>query len=154
MKKIHILILFIIIILFFFLFIMIGFSKPLSLEKIGEEAFPIRDLDTIMGMEYVLTIYPYVKDSSLTVSSHILESILHYKDPSLIHDFFIRISIHNQSKYDYLLKSIRIIDTHTNLLIEEVSYEKENNNIFRFHLSEDFFHSYHSSYKIQIELEK
>ncbi len=154
MSKLNIVVLVLIVILFSFLFFMIGFSEPLSLEKIGEEAIPIREDDTIIGMDYVITIYSYVNDNSIVISSHILDSVLHYKDPSSIHDFYIQLSIHNQSKHDYLLKNIRIKDNRSNVIIEELSYEEESNHVFKIFLPEDFFNHYYPTYKMQIELEK
>ena len=154
MNKIRISILLITIFLFFFLFFLVVFSKPLSLEKIGEEAIPIREDGIIIGMDYYITINKYMKDNSITISSHVLDSILHYKDPSLIHNFFIRLSIDNKSKYDYLLKNICILDNYSNIVIKKLSYKKDGKYSFIVFLPDTVFKSSDILYKIQIELEK
>ena len=154
MNKIRISILIITIFLFFFLFFLVVFSKPLSLEKIGEEAIPIREDGIIIGMDYYITINKYMKDNSITISSHVLDSILHYKDPSLIHNFFIRLSVNNKSNYDYLLKNIRILDNTSNVVLEELSYKKKEDNSFIVFLPDNIFNNSNSFYQFQIELEK
>lgn len=153
MKKVSISIVTIVVFLFSFLFYMIVFSKPLSMEKIEEEAIPIREDENMIGMDYYITINQYMKDNSIVISSHILDSIIHYKEPSLIHNFFVRLSINNQSKYDYLLKNIRVIDNSLNILIEDLSYQKENNT-FLFYIPDNYFKKFQSRYNIQIEIEK
>ena len=154
MNKIRISIFIIISFLFFFLFFLVVFSKPLSLEKIEEEAIPIREDGIIIGMDYYITINKYMKDDSITISSHVLDSILHYKEPSLIHNFFIRLSIDNKSKFDYLLKNIRIIDNYSNIVLEELSYKKDGKNSFIVFLPDTIFKKSDILYKIQIEIEK
>ena len=133
----------------------IGFFYRPREDLIEEEAFPIREEDTITGMDYVITIGEKEKDKSFVISSHILDSILHYKEKDNIDNFLIRLKIENKSSSDYLLKSIRIIDDYNHTFVEDVSYRKDNDiNQFSFQLSKNFFDRYQSFYKIQIELEK
>lgn len=153
MKKVSISIITFVVFLFCFLLYMIIFSTPLSMEKIEEEAIPIREDEKIIGMDYYITINPYMKDNSIVISSRILDSVVHYKEPSLVHDFFVRLSINNQSKYDYLLKNIRIIDDSLNAFIEDLSYQKDNNT-FLFYIPDHYLQQFKSCYNIQIEIEK
>ena len=155
MRKYRDIILIIVTFLCMFGFIIYEMNQAKYYSYIDEEATPIREDGVITGMLYEIRLGERVDDSSLTISSHILDSIAHYKDTSTIDKFKVELRIDNQSEYSYLLKNIQVIDQDTNQFIQNISYSKNgNSNSFVFQLKRDFFETYKSPYRIRIELEK
>ena len=138
------------------LFMTTGFGSFYEFEnkdRITEEAIPIREEEIITGLNYHITIGKNVQDSSLVISSKILDSIVHYKDTHMIEDFTIHLIIHNQTENSYLLKKIYIIDSSTNIVKKDISYVMKNNE-FLFHLDSFYFKEYKKEDQVFIELEK
>jgi len=140
------------------LLIFVGFSFFYSSNSIlptEEEAVPIREYDTITGLEYYVTIHSSQTNPSFTVTSHILESIFHYKSIDTIDDFEIHLIIDNKSLSNYLLEGIKIIDKRNHDVIEKVSYQKDSSsNSFSFLLPKSFFEKYQSYYSIEIDFSR
>lgn len=141
-----------IIILFSLLFLLFLFlQKPTHYsDSIIEEAIPIREEENITGIEYHIQIGKKVKDASLDINTHILDSIYHYKDISLIDQFTVKIIMKNQSKYPYLLKKIELLSHERR---EDVSYQLQGNDIV-LHLNHDFFMNYQKNDRIILSLVK
>ena len=120
--------------LFFLFFYSISqFLHPTtSLEEnlsLSEEAFPIREDEVIIGMDYVITI-PSKSSGEILLSSQILDSIFHYKSIESIQDFFIRIQVNRK---DYSLVKVFIDDPR-----QELSFQKTNF-LYRISFPKDFF---------------
>lgn len=138
--------------LVFSFFLLLLFYHPSHGKgKIEEEVFPIREGDVIHGFQYVLSIEKEVNDSRLTLSTHILDSILHYKSLEDIDEVCVYLKIMNASPYTYLLQRIYLLDSSNQLFLQNISYDKDKKCYL---LTKSFFESYQSSYKIQIELAK
>lgn len=144
--------------LFLFTFFFLCSSIFLSLTHfshgkgmIEEEVLPIRDGDTISGFQYVLSIEKEVNDSRITLSTHILDSILHYKDLNNIDEICLYLKIENATPYTYLLQRIYLLDSTNHLFLQNIFYDEEKE---CFLLTRDFFSSYQSSYRIQMEFAK
>jgi len=146
---------YIILVLLVLLILGVDFYQAKGKEEVMEEAIPIRENEVITGLEYRITIEEQVKENSFTISTHILDSILHYKNLNTIQEFFICLKIDNQSKNQYFIKSIYVIDADSNVFIQNIDYEDDTSfNQFSFLLDQEFFQTYESKYKIQIEFEK
>ena len=138
--------------LFLFFFLILLFYHPSQGKgKIEEEVFTIREKDVIHGFQYVLSIEKEVNDSRMTLSTHILDSILHYKSLDDIDEVCIYLKIINDSPYTYLLQRIYLLDSSNQLFLQNIPYDKDKKCYL---LTKAFFESYRSSYKIQIELAK
>ena len=146
--------LFLFLVAFTILFMTTGFGlfyQPIYEEKIKEEAIPIRTEEVTTGLTYILTIGKQVQDKKLVLSTHILDSILHYKEIPTINHFLIQLKIENHTISAYLLKNISIIDSTTNVVIEDISYKKKkNSNTFSFYLNQSFFQNYKKEYILYI----
>ncbi len=148
-------ILWMILIIVVFISSSIFFHEAKGKERIEEEAIPIRENEIIIGMNYTITIGEFVRETSFTISTHILDSIVHYKDLDTIDDFFIQLVMDDQSSSHYKVKNIYVIDTSIQLFVEDISYSKgEKDDCFFLFFTKDFFEHYRSNYQIQIELEK
>ena len=141
-------------IIFSFLFV-VGFFHSSSLAEIEEEAFPIWEEDRIIGLNYKITIGKSIKDKRVTITTHVLDSIYHYKDVKTIDQFSVYFIIDNKAKYSYSLKDIYIVDTSTNIVIENIPYSRSNvDNRFYFLLTKKSFQKYNKKYCIQVVLER
>ena len=129
------------------------FYQPEGYEKVEEEAIPIRENEVIIGMDYRVHIKEYVNDSVIVLSSHILDSIVHYMELDSIDHFLIRLKIESFHSA-YSLKDIYIIDSITHVVIEKIFYEFDGNDSVIFFLGKNYFQKYESSNRIQIELKK
>lgn len=149
--------LFLFLVAFALLFMTTGFGlfyQPTYEENIKEEAIPIRTAEVTTGLSYTITIGKRVQDKTIVLSSHILDSVLHYQDISMINHFFVQLEIKNYTSSSYLLKNISIVDTTTNVVIEDIPYVDNQNNVFSFYLEQSFFQKYKKEYVAFIELEK
>ena len=120
-------------------------------EILSEEANPIREKEVIIGMEYTLTMRG---DTSMILSSHILDSIVHFKDLETIDTFLVRLVIDSPPSCLFTVKDIYVIDTMTNVFIRDIPYFYEEKEYVVFTLEKEFFQVYRPEYQIQIELEK
>ncbi len=96
-------------ILLFSCFFLTGcFSKTMAMPKdILEEAIPIRENDRIVGMNYMITI---PKDYPLKnrISTHIVDSIVHYKDLDNLESFPVSVLLKNEMDDDFELVEVSI----------------------------------------------
>ena len=139
-----------------FLLAGVGFFQYTSIEEeIEEEAFPIWEEDHIIGLNYEITMGKNIDNQIITVTTHILDSIYHYKDIQEIEQFLVNFVIHNHTKYSYFLKDVYVIDTVTNMVMADISYSKGSmNNHFQFSLTRKNFQNYDEKYRIQVVLER
>lgn len=146
---------FLIISSFFVLFLILGgntFQQSFSSqEEVFEEAIPIRQETIMTGLRYIVKVDQKVRDSSLTISSHILDSILHYMEIEMIDQFMVQLEITASS---YQLKNLSVVDTLTNVVVEDISYFEREKGVFVFELNSSFFKHYQKEYVIFINLEK
>lgn len=134
------------------LVLIINSSK--DIRSIGEEANPIREGDSIVGMNYVITIGDDVKKNELDINTSIISSVLHYKDINSINDFFIDLKINNKSKYNYLIKNIVITDRY-GVINKKVKYKKnKKKNYISINLNKDDLYQFTNNNSIRIELKK
>ena len=134
------------------LVLIINSSK--DVRSIGEEANPIREGDSIVGMNYVITIGDDVKKNELDINTSIISSVLHYKDINSINDFFIDLKINNKSKYNYLIKNIVITDRY-GVINKKVKYKKnKKKNYISINLNKDDLYQFTNNNSIRIELKK
>ena len=138
--------------LLFSLFLQNTFYESNGKEKITEEANPIRKDDVIIGLEYNITIQKEAQDDKIIFSTHILDSILHYKSMENIESFLIDLKIENNSNNSYLLKKISLMNT-IDFMEEDISYVNTLEGV-SFILSKDVFYKFYLDYQIQIELDK
>lgn len=143
---------FYIIILLLILLFFYSNNKTTS-SLISEEANPIRDVETIKGMDYTITINERERKNNIKLFTEILSSIYHYKDINSIDSFYINLKIDNKTNYNYLIKSIKIIDRGDNSLKRNISYDETNEEV-KFNLLKEDFINYNSNNYIEIELEK
>ena len=136
---------------FFPLFLLFSYSYYEKDDfEIQEEATPIRQGDTITGLRYVITIPESADSSSISFSSWIIDSVLHYKDVHSIDSFFIEVVIDNHSSCPYVFDRIALVSL-DNTWIEDISYEKREKSIV-LSFTKDFFLQYGTNSKIQIAL--
>ena len=115
-----------------------------------EEASPIREEDKMVGMNYTITLDKYIKKNNLSIDTSIISSINHYKDINTIDNFYVDLKIDNKSKYDYVLKSIIIINK--NKTSKKIKYKRnKRKNIYFIKLKKEYLDN--NSY-IKLELEK
>ena len=134
-------------VLILFLFL----EKPSNASDfISEEAIPIREEDIITGIEYHIQIGKRVKNATLDINTHILDSIFHYKDISTIEHFTVKIIMDNKSKHPYLLKRIELFSQGKK---ENISYQRKGNDIV-LNLNQSFFMNYHKNDMIILLLVK
>lgn len=141
------------IIIFFSLLLLLFLflEKPTSRsDYISEEVVPIREEDIITGIEYHIQIGKRVKNASLDINTHILDSIYHYKDISTIEKFTVKIIMDNQSKYTYLLKKIELLCQGKR---EDISYQLQGKDIILY-LNQSYFKNYHKDDMIILLLVK
>lgn len=138
------------VIVFIFL-ILLSISSSRELYDISEEASPIREGDSIVGMDYVVTIGKDVKREDINISTSIISSILHYKDIDTINDFYVDLKINNKSRGRYLLKNIMMV-SNGGLVNRNIKYKK-NNNYISIRLSKKDLLDYNNSF-IKLELKK
>lgn len=141
------------IIIFFSLLLLlfVFLEKPSNINSsISEEAIPIREENIITGIEYHIQIGKRVRNTTLDINTHILDSIYHYKDISTIELFTVKIIMDNQSKYPYLLKKIELLSQGKK---EDISYQLQGNDIV-LHLNHSFFMNYHKNDMIILLLVK
>ena len=89
----------------FIIFLMSFFFKDNTSLKIEEEAQPIRNYNTIVGMSYSIS-FSNARDKVL-LKPKVIESIYHYKE-SISLPFVINIIIYNKTKKDYVLREVDI----------------------------------------------
>ena len=89
----------------FVIFLLSFFFKDNTSLKIEEEAQPIRNYNTIVGMSYSIS-FSNASDKIL-LKSKVIESIYHYKE-SISLPFVINIIIYNKTKKDYVLREVDI----------------------------------------------
>ena len=145
-------VLYITLVLGFIFLILLVISSSRELYSISEEASPIREGDSIVGMDYVVTIGEDVKRDDINIATSIMSSILHYKDISTIDDFYVDLKIDNKSNKNYLLKNI-ILVSNGGLINKKVKYKK-NKNFISIKLKRDDFINYNGNSFIKLELEK
>ena len=121
-------------------------------EKLIEEANPIREDGIITGLEYTITIQEETDDDKIIFSTHILDSILHYKSIENIESFSIDLKIENNSNNSYSLKKISLVNT-INFIEEDILYVNTLEGI-SFVLSKDVFERFYLDYEIKIEFDK
>ena len=112
-----------------------------------EEANPIREYDTINGMNYDITLNDN-RNSNIKIYSSILSSIYHYKDINNINNFFVNLNINSNS--NYLVENISIIDKSSKKLIKKINYNTSDDTI-SFDLNKNDFNN---NYDIMIILKK
>lgn len=78
-------------------------------NDIDEEVSPIRENERIIGFNYYI-ILPKNYDCSKKLKTHIIDSISHYTDISLVQELYISVTINNQSKESYQLKDVYLKD--------------------------------------------
>ena len=141
------------IIIFFSLLLLLFLflEKPTNRsDYISEEVIPIREEDIITGIEYHIQIGKRVKNATLDINTHILDSIYHYKDISTIERFTVKIIMDNQSKYTYLLKKIELLSQGKR---EDISYQLQGKDIILY-LNQSYFKNYHKNDMIILLLVK
>ena len=141
------------IIIFFSLLLLlfIFLEKPtIRSNYISEEVIPIREEDIITGIEYHIQIGKRVRNATLDINTHILDSIYHYKDISTIEKFTVKIIMDNQSKYSYLLKKIELLSQGKR---EDISYQLQGKDIILY-LNQSYFKNYHKDDMIILLLVK
>ena len=141
------------IIIFFplLLLLFLFLEKPTNRsDYISEEVIPIREEDIITGIEYHIQIGKRVKNATLDINTHILDSIYHYKDISTIERFTVKIIMDNQSKYTYLLKKIELLSQGKR---EDISYQLQGKDIILY-LNQSYFKNYHKNDMIILLLVK
>lgn len=141
------------IIIFFSLLLLLFLflEKPTNRsDYISEEVIPIREEDIITGIEYHIQIGKRVRNASLDINTHILDSIYHYKDISTIEKFTVKIIMDNQSKYTYLLKKIELLSQGKR---EDISYQLQGKDIILY-LNQSYFKNYHKNDMIILLLVK
>lgn len=138
------------VVLFFFLLNHNFVYQSSSKEKIEEEVIPIRSGAVITEFKYYITIQKEVKDEKLILSTHILESIFHYKNIESIGTIQIYVVIKSHSSY--YIDRIYLMDQNINLFIQDMDYQKKDG--YYFLLTKEFFQMYQPSYEIQIDLKK
>lgn len=141
------------IIIFFSLLLLlfIFLEKPSNINSsISEEVIPIREEDIITGIEYHIQIGKRVRNATLDINTHILDSIYHYKDISTIEKFMVKIIMDNQSKYSYLLKKIELLSQGKR---EDISYQLQGKDIILY-LNQSYFKNYHKDDMIILLLVK
>jgi len=143
---------FYIIILLLVLLFFYSNSKSSS-NLISEEANPIRNKEIIEGMDYTITIDEKEKNNNIKIYTAILSSIYHFKDINNIDEFYVDLKIDNQTRYNYILKNIKIVDRIDNSLKHIVSYDELLEKV-RINLKKEDFINYNKNYDIEIELEK
>ena len=144
-------VIYITVVLGFIFLILLVISSSRELYDINEEASPIREGDSIVGMDYVVTIGENVKRKDINISTSIIPSILHYKDINNINDFYVDLKIKNNSKGKYLLKNIMMV-SNGGLVNKNIKYTK-NSNYISIKLSKNDLLDYSNSF-IKLELKK
>lgn len=102
-------------------------------SEIDEEVNPIRENDKIIGFNYLIVL-PKKYDCSKRLRTHIMESIAHYTDISLVQELYISVTIKNQSMKSYQLKDVYLKDE--NVVIKhylfDLSFLSKKTNTFSF----------------------
>lgn len=76
-------------------------------SELEEEVFPIRENSQIIGFNYFITL-PENYDYSKVIRTHIMESINHYKDISLVEKLYVTVTVKNQTNDVYKLREVCI----------------------------------------------
>lgn len=121
-----------------------------SKEYVKEEAIPIWNEEQIERLDYSITITKEEKENNFSISTHIIDSILHYKDINNIEQIEVHIILDNQSQYEYLLQRLYIYEEETNRIIQIIAYE-QNSKIISFTLEKELLER--SSLKHRIKLD-
>ncbi len=151
MKNYYYVIFYIIILLLILLFFYS--NSNITSDLISEEANPIRVNEEIEGMDYTITINEKMKKNNIKVLSEILSSIYHYKDINSIDEIYVDLNLDNQTRYNYILKSIKLVNREDNYLVRNISYDESLEKV-KFILNKDDFINYNNNYCIEIDLEK
>lgn len=151
MKNYYYVIFYIIILLLILLFFYS--NSNITSDLIREEANPIRVNEEIEGMDYTITINEKMKKNNIKVLSEILSSIYHYKDINSIDEIYVDLNLDNQTRYNYILKSIKLVNREDNYLVRNISYDESLEKV-KFILNKDDFINYNNNYCIEIDLEK
>ena len=151
MKNYYYVIFYIIILLLILLFFYS--NSNITSDLISEEANPIRVNEEIEGMDYTITINEKMKKNNIKVLSEILSSIYHYKDINSIDEIYVDLNLDNQTRYNYILKSIKLVNREDNYLVRNISYDESLEKV-KFILNKDDFMNYNNNYCIEIDLEK
>lgn len=128
-------------------------SSAQSKEYVKEEAIPIWNEDTIERFDYSITITKEEKEKNVSISTHIIDSIFHYKDINNIEQIEVHIIVKNESQYQYLLQRLYIYEEETNIVIQEIAYEQKNNTII-FTLEKEIIEMSSLKHRIKIEFVK
>ena len=135
----------------FLLLVLLVINSSYELYNISEESSPIREGESIVGMDYIITIGEDVKRHDINIATSIISSILHYKDINTINDFYVDLKINNKSHKKYLLKNIMLVNN-SGMVDKKVKYKKNKDYIY-IKLSKDDFLNYGNNSFIKIELE-
>ena len=76
-------------------------------SELEEEVFPVRENSQIIGFNYFITL-PENYDYSKVIRTHIMESINHYKDISLVEELYVTVTVKNQTNDVYKLREVCI----------------------------------------------
>ncbi len=100
-------------------------------DDIIEEADPIRKEDKIVGMNYKITI-PKNYSFYRVLSTHIVDSIAHYKDLNDIQSFVVSVTLKNETEKDIRLKEVLVKndDIVTNRFSNDIIFYKGGVNSF------------------------
>lgn len=95
----------------YLIFILLGcFNNNFLAKKVTydsdflEEVIPIRNEENIIGINYYITLTKSYNDDKIT--THIIDSIYHYKELDNTNNFLVTIILKNNSKYNYRLKKV------------------------------------------------
>ena len=115
---------------------------------VSEEVNPIRENDIITSMNYNITLDKKTNKKSFDIKSSILSSIYHYKDIDSIDTFTINLYLINDTKYNYSIDRILLVDN--NYIIREIECKKIKNKIV-FNLNKEDFNS---NYFIKLKIKR
>ena len=137
------------IVLLFFITRYTFYKKDKEKINIEEEVTPVWIEDKIESFEYEIIIEKNLNEKELLLSTHILDSISHYKDINSLENITVYITINNQSNNNYQIKNILLVDE-SNVTIKKISYTKDNNKII-FQVDKSFFTPYLSIVQLQLK---
>ena len=127
--------------------------SPYQEEKVAEEVLPIWNNGIIQSFEYTITISEETKDNFIIFSTHILDSIYHYKGINNTENISILLNIKSKDN-EYYLDKIFLTNIPLNLFIENIPYQKQSQNNYLVYLSNTILKEDYTFTKIELKLKK
>ena len=105
-------------------------------SELEEEVFPVRENSQIIGFNYFITL-PENYDYSKVIRTHIMESINHYKNISLVEELYVTVTVKNQTNNVYKLREVCIKDQSIvfNRFLFDIKFFDHKTNTFSFLLN-------------------